>query len=139
MIVYKLDKTNQKKASEEIKDMGAVLSEIAPTLRILQDLLAQHQQSLYEQNINQYRDDLLNMTSEAIRLTHLISVNSQRLHTVSDQVSKHLGTLDEQISNALQGRGLEPIPQPAKEHPANRDIVSKTNRSNTFGKVLSRA
>ncbi len=101
MLVYKVDQTIQSKASSEIKDMGAVLSEIAPTLRILRDLLKEHEASLSVPSINSYRQDLLNMIPEAIRLTHMIAVNSQRLSTVSEQAVKQLGTLDMNVRSAL--------------------------------------
>ncbi len=48
MIVYKLDKPTQIKADEQIRDMKVVLAEIAPTLRMLRDLLAEHKASVSE-------------------------------------------------------------------------------------------
>lgn len=107
VIVYKLDKPTQIKAGTQIKDMSAVLSELSPTLRLLRGLLNDHQVAISEPNINQYRNDLLRMTDEAIRLTHLIATNAQRLVGVSEQTAKYLSTIEEQIASALQGRNGE--------------------------------
>lgn len=104
MIVYKVDKSTHVEANTQIKDMGSVLSEIAPTLRLLKELLAEHEASITSPSIDNYRDELREMVAEAAQLAHHIAINAQRLSSVSDQASKHLVSLEEQISSALQTR-----------------------------------
>lgn len=143
MIVYKLDKPTQMKADAQIKDMSSVLSEIAPTLRILRDLINDHQTSLYEKNINQYREELQLMITESIRLTHLIAINSQRLSTVSDIAAKQLSAVDDQIAAALKGRSIETVtPQSqVSSTTSSPDITAAprpAQRQISFTKTLSR-
>lgn len=101
MITYKIDQQSYVKANTQIRDMGAVLSEIAPTLRILQDLLKQHETSISIPSLNSYRQDLQNMIPEAVRLAHLIAVNSQRLSAASEQATKQLLNVDGMVRTAL--------------------------------------
>ncbi len=142
MIVYKLDKSVQIKASTQIKDMGGVLSEIAPTLRILRDLVIENQASISEQSVDQYREDLLQMIAEAIRLSHLITINSQRLCKVSDLAAKQLAVLDNQIIEALKGRNVEitentPVPVETS-NTQSLASASRTNNPMRFAKTFSR-
>lgn len=144
MIVYKLDKPIQMKADSQIKDMGAVLSEITPTLRILRELLVKHKASLSEKNIDHYREELLQMITESMRLTHLIAINSQRLITISDFASKQLSSIDNQIAGAFQGRPAEQTPAQAATTPApnakdsNQAATPRTARAMSFSQTLSR-
>lgn len=104
MIVYKVDKSTHVEANTQIKDMGSVLSEIAPTLRLLKELLAEHETAITSPSIDRYREELREMVAEAAQLAHHIAINAQRLSSVSDQASKHLVSLEEQIAGALQTR-----------------------------------
>lgn len=123
MIVYKIDQPTQLKANDQIRDMGAVLSEIAPTLRILQDLLKQHETSMSIPSLDSYREDLQTMIPEAIRLSHLIAVNSQRLASVSDQATKQLTTIDNVIQTAL-------VTKTGQTHPTEQAQGTTLPRSN---------
>ncbi len=107
MIIYKVDNQTQTEVSTQIKDMGAVLSEISPTLRILKELLSEHKTAISQPSIDKYREELLTMLFEAIRLTHQISINAQRLSSISEQATKHMATLENQIAAALQGRTMQ--------------------------------
>lgn len=143
MIVYKLDKPTQMKADAQIRDMGSVLSEIAPTLRILRDLVNEHQTSLYEKNINEYREELQLMITESIRLTHLIAINSQRLCSVSDIAAKQLAALDDQVSAALKGRSIDTVtPQSQSDTTTSTHDITAAPRASqrpmSFAKTLSR-
>ncbi len=142
MLVYKLNNATQVKADAQIKDMEAVLSEIAPTLRVLRDLLTEHQSSISEQNINEYRNDLLHSITEAIRLTHMIAINSQRLTTVSDYAAKQFAHIEGQIAEALKGRGVDTATsnqntQVAKTSPASI-TTQNSSRAARFSKTFSR-
>lgn len=141
MIVYKLDPQTQVKADAQIKDMSTVLSEIPTTLRILFNLLSEHQQSISAKSIDQYRDDLSQMISEAIRLTHLIAVNSQRMSNVSDQVAKQLVAFETQIGDALKGQSAEASPAKQvlkKDVSITRDGVLAPSPASRFTKTFSR-
>ncbi len=101
MIAYKIDPNIQVEANTEIRDMDAVLSEIATTLKVLQNLLKQHESSVSVPSLDEYRHDIQNMIPEAIRLTHMIATNSRKLSSVSDQVTKQLASFDGQVRTAL--------------------------------------
>lgn len=119
MIVYKIDQQPHTKANTEIKDMGAVLSEIAPTLRTLQELLKQHEASISIPSLNSFRQELQSLIPEAIRLTHMISINSQRLSMVSDQATRQLGTLDGSVRSALVSKSGQTQPTPEAQGTTN--------------------
>ncbi len=129
MIVYKVDPQTQTKSSSEIRDMGAVLSEIPTTLRILRDLLKDHESALSMPTINSFRQDILNMIPEAIRLTHLIAVNSQHLSAVSDQAAKQLGAVDANVRTAIVGTSsaqTQATPQTQASTQQNRGNTTST-------------
>ncbi len=141
MIVYKLNQHTQIKADAQIKDMDAVLSEIPTTLCILRDLLNEHQQSISTKSIDQYRDDLSQMISEAIRISNIIAVNSFRLSSVSDQVAKQLAVFDTQIGDSLKGQSeASPSQQILKKDVTitQDDVLAPANASR-FTKTFSRA
>jgi hypothetical protein len=107
MIAYKIEPKSQAEANDEIKAMDGVLSEIATTLKILQNLLKQHETSISVPSLDSYRQDLQNMIPEAIRLTHLIATNSRKLYSVSDQVTKQLANFDGQVRTALVTKAVQ--------------------------------
>lgn len=102
MIVYKIDKPVHTNASTRIKDMTTVLEEIPTTLKILQDLLNEHQQSISTPTIDAYRDKLQQMVSVASELTKSISDKSRQLVSASDQATKHLVAIDEHFGAVLR-------------------------------------
>lgn len=112
MVVYKVDQQPHTKANNEIRDMGAVLSEIPATLRVLQDLLKQHESSISVPSLNRFRQDLQSMVPEAIRLTHFIAINSQRLSAVSEQAYKQLANFDINVRTALVTKTAQTQPTP---------------------------
>jgi hypothetical protein len=139
MIVYKVDAPVQRKANAQIRDMAGVLSEIAPTLRILRDLIGQHQNSLSIDQIDKYRSDLRPMIDEAIQLTHMIAFNSQRLSSVSEQVTKQLDALNEQVSGTLQNSQLnEATPAKAPSTETSNEPTPPARASSSFTKTFSR-
>lgn len=142
MIVYKLDRAHQIMADARIREMNLVLSEIAPSLRILRDLLNQHKNTISEPNIDQYREELQQMVAEAIRLTHTIAANSQQLSSVTDRTGKQLTSMQEQIADGLKGQRLEPADsqaiQSTAETTAKRGVTASTNRSMRFTKTFTR-
>ena len=114
-MVYKVDPEAHAKANTEIKDMERVLAEIPTTLSILQKLLSEHEVALTTPSLNKYRRDLQNMIPEAVRLAHLIAVNSQRLSSVSPQVVQQLVALDNNVRSALVTKTVQTQPKPQAE------------------------
>lgn len=103
MIVYKIDKQPHAKVNSYIQDMAIVLEAIAPTLESLQEALKQHGAAISAPSIDDFRDDLQQAISSAVKLANTISADSQKLATVSDQASKHLVAIDEHFGAALRG------------------------------------
>lgn len=101
MIVYKVDKQTQARTSSHIRDMDVVLSEIAPTLQTLQDLLNQLASSVSSPSINRYREDLQGAISQTIVLANVITKNTQKLVSVTDQAAKHLSVVEEHFGSLL--------------------------------------
>lgn len=116
MIVYKIDKQPHINANTQIRDMARVLEEIAPTLEMLQELLAKHSSTISSPSINNFREELQRNTYEAIRLTRTIARNSQKLASVSDQAGKHLSAIEEHFGATL--RQEQPVTAAASAEPA---------------------
>lgn len=110
MIVYKLDKSVHASASKQIKDMHQVLNEIAPTLEVLKQLLNEHGRSISTPTVDNYRAHLLQTVDYAIDVSKVISENAQQLCAVSDQASRYLITVDEQIETPRYA--VQPTEQP---------------------------
>src|SRR4051812_31271506 len=104
MIVYKIDRQAQAKASSEIREMMAVLSEIAPTLQTLRETLVDHEASISSPTISNFRSELQQLVQETELASRKIQDYSQRLITVSDQAAKHLAAIEEHFGAALQNR-----------------------------------
>lgn len=109
MIAYKLDNPTRIKADQQIAQMGEVLAEIAPTLRILRGLINEHKTTISGTALGQYRDELQSMVNEAISLTHTIAKNAIRLSKVSDLAANQLSALEIQIAESLKARDMESI------------------------------
>ncbi len=102
MISYKIDKQAHAQASGEIKDMTAVLAEIAPTLQALYDVMRAHEATISSPSIDSFRSELQQMIVEATMLTRAISEKSQKLVVVSDQAGKHLASIEDHFGAALR-------------------------------------
>ncbi len=110
MISYRIDKQSHAKASAEIKDMSAVLSEISPTLQTLLEVLREHETGISSPSINNYRAELQRLISEAAIMTRTIAINSQKLITVSEQAGKHLASIEEHFGAALRNPATNDTP-----------------------------
>lgn len=102
MITYKIDKQAQADASKQIRDMEAVLNEIAPSLQLLAEAIARHEAAIASPSINNFRYDLQKMVNDAIVTTRSIAQNAQRLVSVSDQASKHLVAIEDHFGAVLR-------------------------------------
>lgn len=102
MIVYKVDKSSHAKTSAQIKDMAAVLEEIAPTLQVLQKLLNEHGNTISTPTVDEFRNSLQHTIATTIPQVRRIADQAQQLRTVSDQASKHLVAVDEHFGGALR-------------------------------------
>lgn len=104
MIVYKIEKQAHARANNRIREMDAVLKEIAPTLEILSQLMAEHAETISSPTINAFRSDLQHRIAAAIADTSKIAEDTQRMITVSDQAGKHLTAIEEHFSTHLRNR-----------------------------------
>jgi len=102
MIVYKVDKQPHMSANSRIRDMAPVLTEIAPSLQILQDVIAKQGQTISSPSIDTFRHQLNRDIAEAIELTRAIAERSQKLAGVSDQAGKHLAALEDHFDAVLR-------------------------------------
>jgi hypothetical protein len=102
MITYRIDKQTNSNINSELKEMLAVLGEIAPTLKSLHDLVAQHEASISTPTINAYRDELRLKIVQAIELSREITEDTPKLISVSDQAGKHLAAIEEHFGAALR-------------------------------------
>lgn len=102
MIVYKIDKQPHIQVNSQIRDMARVLEEIAPSLDVLQELLAKQGSTISSPSINSFRDELQRDVFESTRLARKIAENSQKLVNVSDQAGKHLSAVEEHFGAALR-------------------------------------
>ena len=107
MIVYKIDRQPHAKANSEIRDMMAVLAEIAPTLQSLNDALVEHEASISTPTINSFRNELRQSVQEAEAMARKIVDHAQKLISVSDQAGKHLAAIEEHFGAALQNKVAE--------------------------------
>ncbi len=114
MINYKIDAKPLTKANGQIKDMDAVLSEVPNTLRLLQELLTEHEASIGTQTINSFRLEIQHMIPEAIRLTHLIARHSQKLAEASAQAGTELAAIEDRTKTALVNKTTS-TPEPIAE------------------------
>lgn len=113
MIVYKIDKQSQDRASSQIREMERVLAEVPQTLKMLQNALAQQGSTLSTPSINQYRAELDQMINGAIKLTSNINENTKRLVSISEQTSKHLVAIEDHFGSALRNKPTNtPVSQP---------------------------
>ena len=109
MIVYKIDKQPHVSASTQIRDMDRVLVEISPSLQRLQELMYQHDAAISSPTIASYRDELQDLISEAIDLTQMIAVRTQKLINASEQAGKHLGSLEEHLAAVLRNKPIDSV------------------------------
>ncbi len=107
MIVYKIDKQSQVKASTDIRSMAEVVAEITPTLRILKDAVTEQGSGISSPSINNFREELQQRINAAIGLTTVIADDSQKLVAVSDQAAKHVLAIEEQLGTVLQSKATE--------------------------------
>lgn len=110
MIEYRLDKHTHAKANSQIRDMAAVLDEIAPSLNVLNTTLSQHKYAINSPAIDRFRTKLQLMILEAMDLTKKIAEEVQRLQNVSEQAAKHLATIDDHFEAALSDKPLKNPP-----------------------------
>jgi hypothetical protein len=101
MTVYKLDKTAADKLNARLRDMLPVLTEISPSLQILRKVLAEHQNALETPAINQYREELIEVLTQAIGYTYTVAEKVEQLTKASDQTARHLAALDDHFGNLL--------------------------------------
>lgn len=104
MITYKIDKQSHAQTNTQIRDMAAVLAEIAPSLQRLQELIDQQSGTISSPSINYFRSELQRRVTEAIELTRGISEDSQKLVSVSDQAGKHLAAIEEHFGAVLRSK-----------------------------------
>jgi len=102
MITYKIDKQPNSAANTQIREMSAVLAEIPATLRVLRDVLNQHESAISAPSINDFRYQLEKMVEDAAETTKNIAELSQRLSAVSEQAGKHLAAVEEHFSAVLR-------------------------------------
>ncbi len=102
MITYKIDKQPNTGVNTQIRDMSAVLAEIPATLRVLHDLLSQHEAAISAPSINSFRYDLEKMVENAIDNTANIAELAQKLSAVSEQAGKHLAAVEEHFGSVLR-------------------------------------
>jgi hypothetical protein len=113
MIVYKIDKQAHARANNKVKEMDAVLREVAPTLQILAEILTDQSESISSPTINAFRAELIQRVNAAVTQTAKIADDAQRLVAVSDQAGKHLSAIEEHF-----GAQLRTNPQPAQSNTA---------------------
>lgn len=102
MIVYKIDKQAHSRANNRIREMDAVLREIAPTLQILAEIMEEQRESISSPTINAFRADLLERIRTSIASTGKIAEDAQRLAAVSEQAGKHLTAIEEHFGAQLR-------------------------------------
>lgn len=119
MIVYKIDKYSHAKANAEVRNMMAVLAEIAPTLQSLHEVLLEHEAAISSPTISSFRNELQQLIVNAEASSRKIVENTQKLIAVSDQAGKHLAAIEEHFGSALRSKSIEEpaatkSPQPTK-------------------------
>ncbi len=136
MIVFKIESAEEKEINTAITEMKHVLAEIAPTLRILQDLLKKHADTISSPSIDTFRSDIVAMLPEAIHMAHHISTNSQILAGVSAQASKHLAAVETQARVSLVGNTESVVQRPVKsiEGTTNPGLFTEARSSKLFQK-----
>ena len=102
MIVYKIDKQAHARANNRIREMDAVLREIAPTLQILSEILEEQKDSISSPTINAYRAELVQRINTSVNTTSKIAEDAQRLVAVSEQAGKHLSAIEEHFGAQLR-------------------------------------
>lgn len=107
MIVYKIDKQPHGRTNTKIRDMDAVLREIAPTLQTLGKLLDEQSSSISSPTLNAFRSDLQQRVAHAAVQTARIAEDAQRMVAVSDQAGKHLSAIEEHFGAQLRSRHVE--------------------------------
>lgn len=121
MIVYKIDKQALQRINTRIREMDAVLKEIAPTLQILAETVAEQGETISSPTLNMYRTDLQHRLAAAVAETARLADDAQRLIVVSDQAAKHLSAIEEHFGTQLRPRSAAPIEQ---EQPRTNQLVS---------------
>ncbi len=109
MIVYKIEKQAAQRINARIREMDAVLKEIAPTLQILAEIVAEQGETISSPTLNAYRSDLQHRLAAAVTETARIADDAQRLIAVSDQAAKHLAAIEEHFGTQLRPRQTAPI------------------------------
>ncbi len=102
MITYKIDKQSNGNANTQIREMSAVLAEIPATLRVLHDVLVQHEATISAPSINSFRYELQKIVEDAISTTKNIADSAQKLSAVSEQAGKHLAAVEEHFGAVLR-------------------------------------
>ena len=102
MITYKIDKQPNSAVNTQIREMAPVLAEIAATLRVLQELLTQHEGAISTPSINNFRYELQKLVEEGIENGTNIAELAQKLCAVSEQAGKHLSAVEEHFGAVLR-------------------------------------
>jgi hypothetical protein len=113
MIIYKIDKQSHDKTNTQIKEMERVITEMSPQLQKLHELIIQHESTISSPSISNYRDQLQDLIVEAIDLTQVIALKSQKLVNVSEQAGKHLTSLEDNLGVVLRSNSIETTTAPA--------------------------
>lgn len=119
MIVYKIDKVAAQRTNNRIREMDAVLREIAPSLQILAEIVAEQGETMSSPTLNSYRSDLQHRIAAAIAETTRIAEDAQRLIAVSDQAAKHLSAIEEHFGTQLRSQ-----PMAVNHAQSNNQLVS---------------
>ena len=109
MITYKIDKQPNSAANTQIREMSAVLEEIPATLRVLREVLSQHETAISAPSINNFRYELEKTVELTIENARQIADQAQKLSAVSEQAGKHLAAVEEHFGSVL--RELKPNEQ----------------------------
>lgn len=110
MIVYKIDKQSHARANNRIREMEAVLQELAPTLQILSEILSDQSETISSPTINAFRADLQQRINTLVPQVSKVSSDAQRLVAVSDQAGKHLTAIEEHFGAQLRNTPSNPSP-----------------------------
>ncbi len=115
MIVYKIDKQAHARANNRVREMDAVLRELAPTLQILSEILSEQSEAISSPTINAFRADLIQRINIAVTQTSKIAEDAQRLVAVSDQAGKHLSAIEEHFGAQLRNPAAAPSNTPTNQ------------------------
>lgn len=102
MVEYKIDLQSNSTATKHIKDMDAVLSEIANTYEVILEVLSQQETALSSPIIDGFRRELKEQIEDAMDLSAKIVDNSRKLVLISEQASKQLSAMEETFNTTLE-------------------------------------